>query len=54
MPTLPPASGTISVAHDSDIVTGVGTPFTAFPAGTILLVPGYGWAQIKTAPTTDT
>lgn len=52
--SIVPAPGTITVAHNSTNVVGVGTMFTTFSKGALLIVPGVGLAQVADDPADDT
>jgi len=49
--TLSPAPGTISIA--GNVITGIGTIFTAYRKGALIVVPGKGIGQLAETPSDD-
>lgn len=51
---VPNNSGTVTFTNGSNAISGTGTLFTGYRAGSVISIPGLGEMQLATDPTSDT
>lgn len=51
---VPNNSGTVTFTNGSNAITGTGTLFTGYRAGSVISIPGLGEMQLAADPTSDT